>query len=87
MCVFKFVLSSCVCWAGRERLYMCLLMTQLFFFFFLMVALKGIQLCVLMCIDRVALVSTALQTQTGTGSDETGAAVQGNGSGDPTGVS
>lgn len=50
-------------------------------------ALKGIPLCVLMCIDRVALVSTALQTQTGTGSDETGAAVQGNGSGDPTGVS
>lgn len=62
-------------------------MTQLFFFFFAMVALKGIPLCVLMCIDWVALVSTALQTQTRTGSDETGAAVQGNGSGDPTGVS
>ncbi len=33
MCVFKVVLSSCVCWAGRERLNMSLLMTLFLIFF------------------------------------------------------
>lgn len=31
LCVFKVVLSSCVCWAGRKPLDMSLLMTQRFF--------------------------------------------------------
>lgn len=83
MCVFKAVLSSCVCWVGLELLDMSLLMTRLFF---AMVALRESH-CVLMCTDQAVLVFTALQTQTGAGSDETGAAIQGNGSGDPTGVS
>lgn len=47
MCVFKVVLSSCVCWAGREPLDMSLLVTQRFFCDGVS---EGIPLCVLMCI-------------------------------------
>lgn len=46
MCVFKVVLSSCVCWAGRELLDMSLLVTQCFF---VMVSLRESH-CVFWCV-------------------------------------
>lgn len=78
MCVFK--VPVCVLGGSGNIRLVSLLMTQLFY----SGGSEGIPLCVLIVLT---VVSTALQTQTGAGSDEAGATVQGNGSGDATGVS